>query len=99
MKRRSFFNAAAISVLGASLLSNKAVSQSTGKVDARLKELNIDVKAAEAPVAAYVGWRKVGNMVYIAGQVPAGPDGLVLGKLGENMTTDEGYAYPDRSGG
>ncbi|MDG1858038.1 MAG: RidA family protein [Emcibacteraceae bacterium] len=91
MKRRSFFAAAGATALGATLLAGKASAQSGGKVDAKLAELGVEVKAAEASVAAYVGWRKVGNMVYIAGQVPAGPDGLVLGKLGENMTTEEGY--------
>ncbi|MDG1437412.1 MAG: RidA family protein [Emcibacteraceae bacterium] len=91
MKRRSFFAAAGATALGATLLSSKASAQSTGKIDAKLAELGVEVKAAEAPVAAYVGWRKVGNMVYIAGQVPAGPDGLVLGKLGDNMTTQDGY--------
>jgi enamine deaminase RidA (YjgF/YER057c/UK114 family) len=91
MERRSFFAAAGITALGASLLTGKASAQSAGKVDAKLAELGVEVKAAEAPVAAYVGWRKVGNIVYIAGQVPAGPDGLILGKLGDNMTTEQGY--------
>lgn len=91
MERRSFFAAAGITALGASLLTSKASAQSAGKIDAKLAELGVEVKAAEAPVAAYVGWRKVGNMVYIAGQVPAGPDGLILGKLGDTMTTEQGY--------
>ena len=92
MERRSFFAAAGLTALGASILTSKASAQSGGKIDAKLAELGVEVKAAEAPVAAYVGWRKVGNMVYIAGQVPAGPDGLILGKLGDNMTTEQGYA-------
>lgn len=91
MERRSFFAAAGVSALAASILTSKAAAQSSGKVDTKLAELGVEVKVAEAPVAAYVGWRKVGNMVYIAGQVPAGPDGLVLGTLGDNMTTEQGY--------
>lgn len=91
MERRNFFAAAGATALGAALLSTKANAQSGGMVDAKLAELGIDIPAVSAPVAAYVGWRKVGNMVYIAGQVPSGPDGLITGKLGENMTTEEGY--------
>ena len=91
MERRSFFAAAGLSALAASALANKASAQMSGKIDAKLAELGVEVKAAEAPVAAYVGWRKVDNIVYIAGQVPAGPDGLILGKLGDNMTTEQGY--------
>ncbi|MDA0707703.1 MAG: RidA family protein [Proteobacteria bacterium] len=92
MERRSFFAAAGLSALAASLLTTKATAQSTGKIDAKLAELGVEVLAAEAPVAAYVGWRKVDNMVYIAGQIPSGPDGPILGKLGGNMTTEQGYA-------
>ena len=91
MERRSFFAAAGATALGATLLSSKASAQSMGKVDAKLAELDVTVAGAEAPVAAYVGWRKVGNMVYVAGQVPSGPDGLITGKLGDNMTTEQGY--------
>lgn len=91
MERRSFFAAAGISALAISAFSNKASAQMGGKIDAKLAELGVEVKAAEAPVAAYVGWRKVGNIVYIAGQIPAGPNGPILGKLGDNMTTAEGY--------
>ena len=91
MERRSFFAAAGATALGATLLSSKASAQSMGKIDAKLADLGVTVAGAEAPVAAYVGWRKVGNMVYVAGQVPTGPDGLITGKLGDNMTTDQGY--------
>ena len=92
MERRSFFAAAGATALGVSLLSGKAAAQSGGKIDAKLAELGVEVKAAEAPVAAYVGWRKVGNLVYVAGQVPAGPDGLVLGTVGKDLTMEQGKA-------
>lgn len=92
MKRRSFFAAAGLSALAATMLSGKASAQSGGKVDAKLAELGIEVAPASAPVAAYVGWRKVGNLVYIAGQVPHDENGNIIGKLGVNMTTEQGYA-------
>lgn len=92
MERRSFFAAAGLSALAASLITKKASAQSMGKIDAKLAELGVEVKAAEAPVAAYVGYRVVGNLVYIAGQVPAGPDGLITGKVGKDLTTEQGKA-------
>lgn len=92
MERRSFFAAAGITALGASLLTSKASAQSAGKIEAKLAELGVEVKGVSAPVAAYVGWRKVGNMVYIAGQVPRDESGApIIGKLGDNMTTEQGY--------
>ncbi|MBL4602125.1 MAG: RidA family protein [Emcibacteraceae bacterium] len=92
MERRSFFAAAGATALAASLLTGKAQAQSMGTVDAKLAELGVEVKGVSAPVAAYVGWRKVGNMVYIAGQVPRDANGPIIGKLGDNMTTEQGYA-------
>ncbi len=91
MERRSFFAAAGLSALAATALTSKASAQMGGTVDAKLAELGVEVKAAEAPVAAYVGWRKVGNMVYIAGQIPVDENGPIVGKLGGNMTTEQGY--------
>ena len=35
---------------------------------------------------------KTGNIVYISGQISNGPDGLIVGKLGENMDVDAGAA-------
>ncbi len=92
MKRRSFFAAAGLSALAVNMISSKATAQMGGKIDAKLAELGVEVAAADAPVAAYVGWRKVGNMVYIAGQVPRDENGPIVGKLGANMTTEQGYA-------
>jgi len=41
-----------------------------GKIDARLKELGIDIPDAAAPVANYVGWVVSGNLIFTAGQLP-----------------------------
>jgi enamine deaminase RidA (YjgF/YER057c/UK114 family) len=64
-----------------------------GEVDARLAKLGIAVPEAAAPVANYVGFVKTGNLVFISGQVPI-KDGKFQfqGKLGENMSLEDGQA-------
>lgn len=62
-----------------------------GVVDARLKELGIEVTETAKAVANYVGYVTVGNMVFVSGQITT-KDGEVLykGKLGETMSLEEG---------
>jgi enamine deaminase RidA (YjgF/YER057c/UK114 family) len=45
-----------------------------------------------AAVANYVPFVISGSHLFISGQVSAGPDGLVLGRLGETMDLIEGQA-------
>ncbi|WP_120497043.1 RidA family protein [Kiloniella sp. EL199] len=63
----------------------------TGTVDARLKELGIEVPQPAKAVANYVGYVTSGNTVFISGQITI-KDGEVLykGKLGDNMSVEEG---------
>lgn len=62
-----------------------------GTVDARLKELGIEIPEAAAPVANYVGWVKSGNMVYVSGQVPLKDgDFQFIGKVGDKYSIEEG---------
>lgn len=61
--------------------------------EARLVALGIDLPAAPAPVATYVGWRRAGAVVYIAGQGPADTVGRdAFGKLGHGLGIEGGYA-------
>ena len=64
-----------------------------GQVDARLKELGIEIKAPAAPVANYVGYVKTGNLVFVSGQVTV-KDGQVQyqGKLGADVSLEDGQA-------
>jgi len=64
----------------------------TGKIEARLAELGVTLPDAPAPAANYVPWVKVGETVYISGQVSSGPDGLITGKLGADMDVEAGAA-------
>ena len=64
-----------------------------GKIDARLKELNIDLPAPPAPVASYVPYVVSGNLVFISGQVTLSADGLkYVGKVGADISLEDGKA-------
>ena len=63
----------------------------TGKIDARLAELGITLPNPPVPAAAYTPFVKTGNLVFVSGQVSQGPDGLVKGKLGQDMDVAGGY--------
>lgn len=64
----------------------------TGTVAATLARLGIVLPAAPAPAANYVPYVVHGGLVYVSGQVSQGPDGLMLGRLGENYSVDQGQA-------
>ncbi len=64
-----------------------------GRIDAKLKELGIELPSPPAPVAAYVPYVRTGNLVFISGQVTLGPKGLeYVGIVGKDFTTAEGAA-------
>ena len=60
--------------------------------ESRLAELGITLPEPMAPVANYVPFVISGNMLFISGQVSAGPDGLAQGRLGEDLTLEQGQA-------
>ncbi len=61
-------------------------------ITARLKELGVELPDAPAPAANYVPFVKLGNTVYVSGQISMGPDGLITGKLGDGMSVEDGAA-------
>lgn len=62
-----------------------------GKIEARLKELHIEIPTPRAPVANYVPTVVTGNQIYIAGQVCAwNNEYLYKGKLGEEISIEDG---------
>ena len=64
-----------------------------GKIDARLKELGIELPSPPAPVASYVPYVVSGNLVFISGQVTAAADGLkYVGIVGKDLSEEDGAA-------
>ena len=62
-------------------------------IDARLKELGINLSEPPKPVASYVPYTISGNQVFISGQVPF-QDGALkyVGKLGVDFSIEMGQA-------
>ena len=65
--------------------------------DKRLKENNIVLPEAPAPVGSYVASKIVGKLLYISGQIPMNSKGeLIKGKLGKDLNTEDGYKAAER---
>lgn len=68
-------------------------------IDQRLAELGIALPEAAAPVAAYVPAVEVNGLLHISGQISFAEDGsLILGRLGDGLSTEEGQAAARRCG-
>jgi len=62
-------------------------------IDKRISELGLVLPKPAAPVANYVPYVITGNQVFISGQVSATADGdLIKGRLGENLSVEQGQA-------
>ncbi|NNJ66826.1 MAG: RidA family protein [Boseongicola sp.] len=62
----------------------------SGDFDQRLAELGLSLPDAPAPAANYVPYVVVGNTVYVSGQVSMNADGMIKGKVGADLTAEEG---------
>ncbi|MDG0025965.1 RidA family protein [Trinickia sp. Y13] len=56
----------------------------------KLKELSIELPPVAAPAAAYVMCVQTGNTVFLSGHIAKKDGKPWVGKLGANMTTEEG---------
>lgn len=60
--------------------------------EAKLSALGIELSTPSAPVANYVNAVRTGNLIFLAGKGPLKPDGEnITGKLGADLTIEEGY--------
>ncbi|HTU26529.1 MAG TPA: RidA family protein [Pirellulales bacterium] len=68
-------------------------------VESQLKKLGIDLPPAPAGVGAYVPVLRTGNLVVTSGQLPwVGDKFLHSGKVGAELTLEEGYAAAKQCG-
>ncbi|SEQ74341.1 Enamine deaminase RidA, house cleaning of reactive enamine intermediates, YjgF/YER057c/UK114 family [Loktanella sp. DSM 29012] len=62
------------------------------KIEEKLAQMDVTLPDAPAPAANYVPYVVTGNMVYVSGQISQGPQGNMLGKLGETASVEDGVA-------
>ena len=65
----------------------------------KIKELDITLPEAKPPVGSYVATKIVGNLLYISGQISISKNGeLIKGKVGKDLSVDDGYKAAERCG-
>ncbi|KMW60609.1 Endoribonuclease L-PSP [Candidatus Rhodobacter oscarellae] len=64
----------------------------SGTFETRLAELGVTLPDAPVPAANYVPAVRVGNTLYISGQISQNDAGLITGKVGADLTVEEGAA-------
>jgi len=57
--------------------------------EARIRELQLELKAPSQPVANYVNAVRTGNLLFLAGKGPRG----VKGKVGREFTAEQAYQH------
>ncbi|AAV96951.1 RidA family protein [Ruegeria pomeroyi] len=62
----------------------------------KLASLGVTLPNAPAPAANYVPFVKIGNIVYVSGQISNDETGLITGKLGDDMDVNAGAAAAKR---
>ena len=63
----------------------------------KLKELNIKLPEAKAPVGNYVATKIIGKILFVSGQISIDENGqLIKGKLGKDLDTEAGYTAAKR---
>ena len=68
-------------------------------INKKIDELKIILPKAKAPVGSYVATKIVGKLLYISGQISIDEKGeLIKGKIGKELTTDQGYDAAKRCG-
>jgi len=93
MDRRSFFELLGAASVALGFAGRAAAAPAAGGAERRLAELGIELPEPSAPVAVYVPYRISGNQVFIAGQIPPlDADVPVKGKVGRDLTAEQGYA-------
>ena len=65
-------------------------------IENKLAALGVILPDAPAPAANYVPYVQSGDLVFVSGQISNDENGLIQGKLGDDMETDAGAAAARR---
>ena len=64
-----------------------------------IKNLKINLPDAKAPVGSYVATKIIGKLLFVSGQISISENGeLIKGKIGQELTTEDGYNAAKRCG-
>jgi Putative translation initiation inhibitor, yjgF family len=64
-----------------------------------IRNLKIDLPDAKSPVGSYVATKIVGKLLFVSGQISINENGkLIKGKIGQELTTEDGYNAAKRCG-
>ena len=67
--------------------------------EAKLEKLGLELTTPSTPVANYVHAVRTGNLIFLAGKGPTTAEGeRITGKLGADLTVEEGYEAARRVG-
>ncbi len=65
----------------------------------KIKELKIVLPEPKSPVGSYVATKIVGKLLFISGQISINEKGeLIKGKIGQELSTEDGYNAAKRCG-
>lgn len=64
----------------------------TDRIEHRLAEIGVELPQPAAPVASYVPAVEVGGLLYISGQLPFVEGQVVTGRLGDDVSLEDGAA-------
>jgi len=56
----------------------------------RLAKLGIELPSLSKPVANYLSCKRSGDLLFVGGHGPSGPDGVVIGKVGGALDLEQG---------
>ena len=68
-------------------------------INKKVEELKIILPDAKGPVGSYVATKIVGKLLFISGQISINENGeLIKGKIGQELSTQDGYNAAKRCG-
>jgi enamine deaminase RidA (YjgF/YER057c/UK114 family) len=83
-------NIAVLSLMLCTILASGVHAQSPQE---NLKQLGLSLPEISQPIANYVKWKQVGDLLYLSGTGPK-----IYGKVGAELTTEQGYEAAKATG-